>query len=202
MTKNAVNELRNRLKANDRTAYQHLLENCGHFCIHKLMRKTGCAYEDAEDILMDAVLIFRENILSGKVVQISSLKAYVFSICFNKWSEYRREKQRRSLAIAKSAAAWAPPEPNIEEQIVAQEDFATAQAKKERQQAISQAAFSALGTKCQKILQYFYVEDKSMAEIATLLNYANAKVAKNLKARCYKKWIALAHQKMEMSHEK
>jgi len=47
---------------------------------------------------------------------------------------------------------------------------------------------------CKKILILFYYENRSMKEIAEIMNLANDKVAKNKKNRCLNKLRSLAQQ--------
>ena len=187
-------DLKKRIKNRDPEIYRMILQESGSYCINQLMRKTNCSVEDAEDVLMDAILIFRDNIVSGKIKELKSIKAYIFSICWNNWRAAHRQKQRLSLAKEKFAASFYAPEQSAEARIVALEDAQKQMKDKEKQAKLSQKALKMLGDKCQKILKYYYKEEKSMAEIATILGYANAKTMKNVKARCYKKWIEFAHQ--------
>ena len=48
------------------------------------------------------------------------------------------------------------------------------------------AALEEMNEDCQAVLKYFHIEKKKMIEIAQLMGFANADVAKNQKSRCLK----------------
>ncbi|MBA4850562.1 sigma-70 family RNA polymerase sigma factor [Emticicia sp. BO119] len=51
---------------------------------------------------------------------------------------------------------------------------------------MAQSIFKKLGTLCQGILKAYYLDQKSMEEIAVLFNLGNANAAKVRKFRCMK----------------
>ena len=51
----------------------------------------------------------------------------------------------------------------------------------------AEEAFILLGEKCKELLMQFYFHKKPMIEIASMLGFANEKVAKNQKYKCLEK---------------
>jgi len=202
MDQTELNVLQSRFEAGDELAYKELLEQCGHYCIRKLVAETNCLEEDAEDILMDSVLIFRDNLLSGKITYLTNLRSYVFGICYNNWLKHRRTRQRFDRIHMLVADDLYEPETSVEAQLIKGEDMKIQQKIHTNRVYVSQQALLELGEKCRKIITFFYIDEKSMTEIAQLMGYANSDVAKNLKSRCYLRWIQVAQQKMELLNEK
>ncbi len=190
-------EVADNLRKGDTQIYEELLYEYGAYCVKKLKYKTGCSDEDAEDILIDAIIIFRDNMLSGKLTHLESMKAYLYAICWNKWNELRREKEKMRKNAEELSSKLYTTSPSREEELIQQEQQSIQRNRYLHEMNISKQALNELGEKCNKILSLFYVEGKSMSEIAKILGYANGKTVKNIKSRCYRKWIAIAKQKMD-----
>ncbi|MEM7657009.1 MAG: hypothetical protein AAF399_12825, partial [Bacteroidota bacterium] len=94
MTDLAFQQLRTHISAGDPAGLKQVFEETHYYCVRTLMKKTRCDEADAEDLYMDAVLVFRENVLSGKLQQLSNLKTYVFGICWNLWRDFQRAKTK------------------------------------------------------------------------------------------------------------
>jgi RNA polymerase sigma factor (sigma-70 family) len=77
-----------------------------------------------------------------------------------------------------------------------QEDISK-EVEKEQRFQLAEKAIASLGEKCRNILMFFYVERKSMLEIAGLLGYSSENTAKNQKFKC----LESARKKLqEISH--
>lgn len=153
------------------------------YCIRTLIRKTNCNKEDAEDLFMDSILIFRDNVLKGKLTSLTNLNSYIFGICWNLWREQNRAK-----------AKWDAAKSDFEHQILVmetQEDLPfPGEELLEQKQLISKVveALGELGERCRKLLTYFYVEHRSQKEIAELMAFSSANVVKVTRHRCYQQW--------------
>lgn len=187
-------QLRTKLAEGDTMVYQQILEHCGHYCIKQLMRKTTCSYEEAEDFLMDAILIFRDKMINNKLQELKSIRAYIYTICWNKWNEGYRNQKKRKASYGAIIHTFYQPEQSIEQKIIEQEELNLREEHYQSQLSLSKQALIRLGEKCQRILKLYYAQEKSMADIAQIMGYANGQTVKNLKSRCYKKWIAIAHE--------
>ena len=64
------------------------------------------------------------------------------------------------------------------------------------QQAIAQDIISRMGVLCKEVLNLYYVEEKSMSEIAGLMNYKGEQSAKNRKAICMRELKQLVKEKL------
>ena len=195
-------QLRAKLIDREPAAYKKLLAECGHYCIHRLVKKTNCSTADAEDILMDAILIFSEKVIEGQILELTSVRAYIYSVCWNRWNELHRRKKRQSLTVENIASSLYEAEQSIEQKIIAAENKKLQEAQYQSEINISRNALQMLGEKCQRILKLYYAQERSMKEIANIMGYANAQTVKNLKSRCYKKWVQLAQQIAESNYGK
>lgn len=169
-------------KGEDR-GLQSVFDETNRYCVRTLIKKTSCDTADAEDIFMDAMLIFRENILSGKLAQLSNIKTYMFGICWNLWRDFNRARTK-----------WGQPENEVERQlflIAAHDPLGDEDEKEFIQGRLKrvQDALSRLGEKCRKLLLYVYVEERSQKEIAEIMDFAGPEVVKVTRHRCYQQWV-------------
>ncbi|MDX2245869.1 MAG: sigma-70 family RNA polymerase sigma factor [Bacteroidia bacterium] len=167
----------------DDKGLQYVFDETNRYCVRTLIKKTRCDTADAEDIFMDAMLIFRENILSEKLIQLTNIKTYMFGICWNLWRDLNRAK-----------AKWGHPENETERQVflIAAHDPQMEEDEKDfvlhRMKEVKDA-LSRLGEKCRQLLTYVYVEERSQKEIAEIMNFASPEVVKVTRHRCYQQWM-------------
>lgn len=158
-------------------------------CINYLLKRKLCNREEAEDTFTDAVLVLRDNIVSGKISQLSSTKSYLLSTCINMSKEkltYKTTKEKKSENVRLLL---------YEKNHTPVEDEITAELLE-----ISQKAFAALSDQCRKIIIAFYIYKIPMKEIAEELEFSSADVAKMTKSRCYKYWLK-AVNKIKANYE-
>jgi len=148
--------------------------------ITRLLRvKMNISLSKAEDVFSDALLVFRQNVISGKIKNLSSVKAYLSSTCMNMVRESWNYSNRR---LKKEAAVRLLLYDN------SHKEYGEAD-HNELMLEVSQRAFRMLSKKCQRILVAFYVYKVPMKEIAEELEFASADVAKMTKARCFRTWL-------------
>ena len=175
-------DLVEQLKRGNNSSLRFIFEEHAEYCINNLQRKTGCSQEEAEDILMDAIINFREKAIAGKISYMTSIRNYIYTVCINmqrvKYQSRKRIEGKRDEVMmffqSEDKHGFDPDEADEETG---------------RLINLSMQAFRALGENCQKILHMFYVDEMNMTDIAEKLGLANANVAKTTKSRCYKKWM-------------
>ena len=129
--------------------------------------------EDAIDIYQDSIVTLYENILSGKLISLtSSLKTYLFAI--GKYKIYN------SLKVQVTTADFSDYQFLLEEED--EEEFLLLEEKIENMQK----AYQQLGSKCQEVVKLFYYENLSIEEIKDRLAYTSKDVVKSQKSRCIK----------------
>lgn len=171
------------IKRNDNIALQHIYVKCGPHCISKLRSKRNCSIEDAEDLFIDAVIIFRENVLRNKISELSNVSSYLFTICDNIFlAKLKKEQSNKSKY------------PEIKDIFYPDEFSGSDESRNEEILNATKKAWSQLKENCKDILSYFYVDHLRMKEISELMGFANSDVAKTTKSRCYKHFMKAAHE--------
>jgi RNA polymerase sigma factor (sigma-70 family) len=153
-----------------------------------ICREYNCSIDDGKDIYQVSVLIFHDNVKSGKLEHlVSSIKTYLFGIGKNVVKENMRKAKRHTpINQEKWLKEYLIDDPEISP--VEEDVFNTAK-----------NALSKLGQPCQKLIELFYYEKKSMEEISSVLNYKNAETAKNQKCKCMARLRKLFEQEMTIT---
>lgn len=123
--------------------------------------------DEAKDIFQDALLVFWQKAVSGKLILTSKISTYLYSICLNLW---RKELDRKG-------------------RLSREEVEKTTYQDHERKESIKiiNECINQLGDTCRRILTYHYFDGLSMSDIAEKLNFANTDTAKTKKYKCKKK---------------
>ena len=173
--------LRQALAAGDNSSLGFIFDQHADFCIENLVYKNACSRQDAEDIFVDSLLIFRENVINGKVTYLTDVRNYVYTTCRNQYLARLQNSQMRDKKLKQIT-------PKIEH---TDEENPLIMAEQLEQQEkmiqLSKEAFELLNEKCQKILNLFYVKKLSLKEIADQMGAGNAGVVKTNKYRCLSK---------------
>jgi RNA polymerase sigma factor (sigma-70 family) len=131
----------------------------------------GCTRDEAKDAYQTSVLVFYENVVSGRLTVLnSSIKTYLFAIGKNKILEMKRAAGKLSGIE------------EVEESLpdLVDED---GQADPHQLKRVS-VCLEKLGEPCATLLKQFYYHNSSLEEIAQQLNYKTTDSAKNQKYKC------------------
>jgi RNA polymerase sigma factor (sigma-70 family) len=157
--------------------------------IHWVSKEFKCSLDDSKDIYQVTIMIFYENILSGRLnTLVSSIKTYLFGIGKN----VARENQRRlSRVVSIDVEQWL------------NEFYADKECELLDERAFEAAnrAIGQLGETGQKLIQLFYHQHKSMEEISAILNYKNAETAKNQKCKSMAILRKLFHAELQVAEK-
>lgn len=182
--KTDTNSIVQRIKAGDTTCLEELVISYKSYCVNGLKKKVRCSDDEADGLFIDALLEIRDKILTDKVTHFVNLKSYIFGICQNMWLAQRREEKK--LADKQN-------EVEIYYREYLQDDFLwdTDSSPDYKEELIGRVniALGSIGDKCRMIIKYFYIEKRSMEDIAELLGFASSDVAKTSKSRCFKKLV-------------
>ena len=138
-------------------------------------KKFSIKEDIAVDIYQETFISFYQNLLSGKLTQLtSSIKTYIFGI--GKFKIYEHLRVDSKLKIIDE-----PLRSDITEDL----DL-DSQVLNEREQLVKKQ-FKKLGQQCQEILELFYLQGRSISEIQVFKEYESTDVVKSLKWRCLKK---------------
>ncbi len=133
----------------------------------KMVIKNSGTEQEAKDIYQEALVVFWQKAISGKLVLTSKISTYIYSICQNLWRKELDRKKRHSSEQKDSA------------------EFPTHD-KEERAKLINQC-INQMGDTCKKVLMYYYFDGLSMQDIADKLGFANTNTAKTKKYKCKQK---------------
>jgi RNA polymerase sigma factor (sigma-70 family) len=132
------------------------------------LKQFNCSKTLAEDAWQQAIIIFYENVISGRLQNLSSSeKTYLFAIGKNKLRESGRQQMRVQDISDIDVAEETTPEP-LDQQML---DRAV-------------ASLDLLGEPCRSLLVEFYYHKSSMKQIVDKLGYKNEEAAKSQKYKC------------------
>ena len=187
-----------RIRKGDSQALADVMTDSAAYCAKVLVKNTGCLFEEAQDYFIEAVLVMRDKILKDELTELSSLKAYLYRICWNMWQEQNRKKARLQKHSTDIREAFYNESQQDKDPLVWEEVQQQSETVYQQKLAATRSALEKLDEKCRKILTLFYIQRQRMKAIAEQLKFASADVAKTSKSRCYKKWITEINQLMQV----
>jgi len=127
--------------------------------------------EDAKDIFQEAMLVLYQKSQLADFSLTCQIQTYLYSVSRRLWLK-KLQAQYKNIEL-RDNKDWVDTESDVE---VFQ--------KKETQLNKLQKALEMLGEPCKGLIESFYIESKSMQEIAELFKYTNKENAKNQKYKC------------------
>jgi len=165
------------IKANDQIALkQFYMRN--YFKIESLVLKNSGSVEHAKDLYQDSFIVVWKNLKNDKFIpkNETALQGYLYQIAKNKWMDVLRSKTfKKTNALTNDTLAILKEEPSDEHKDANEEKL-----------NVTMNAFKYLGRPCKQLLTNFYYEKKSLRDIASELQIAEASV-RNKKYRCMEK---------------
>jgi RNA polymerase sigma factor (sigma-70 family) len=161
-----------RIKANDRTVLGEIFIRYEKM-IFSYIKTHGGSNADAEDVLQESIIVLWQNVCSGSFKLTSKIGTYLMGVAKNKWREELRKRSR--ISSINEQADFPDDEKKVMDIILTQEKV-----------KLIQRALNALSPLCKKLLMLFYFEERSMDEIANILEFANTDVVKSKKYQCKK----------------
>lgn len=137
----------------------------------RLVVSNSGSEQEAKDIYQEAVVVFWQKAVSGKLVLTSKISTYLYSICLNLWRKELDRKSRHSNEES-DTKEYQKHELNEKTRIIHE-------------------CIDRLGDTCKKVLSYYYFDGMSMKQIAEKVGFANTDTAKTKKYKCKKKLDAL-----------
>ena len=118
------------------------------------------------------MIVLYEKVRSGTFELNCQIKTYLYSVCRRLWLK-RLQQLNRYSAPVDNLDALIPVEEEIEEHEQRNMEF-----------DMMNKAIGSLGEPCKSLLEAYYLEKRSMQDIATSFGYTNADNAKNQKYKC------------------
>ncbi|OJY88900.1 MAG: hypothetical protein BGP13_02465 [Sphingobacteriales bacterium 40-81] len=159
------------VKANDEKALKTLYNN-NYSKVQQYVLQNSGTEEQAKDIYQDAFITTWRNIQLGKfkLVENSSLNAYIFQVAKYKWLDHLRSSSVKKTIRFETA----------HEDMMTFEDLTDIDTERI---ALIKQNFKKLGDACRDMLTRFYYRRQALKEIAEALRITE-ETAKNNKYRC------------------
>jgi RNA polymerase sigma factor (sigma-70 family) len=159
------------LARNDRKCIEAIYRD-NYNAVQSLIIKNNGSIDDAKDIFQEAILVLYERVQSNEFVLNCQIKTYIYSVSRRLWLK-RLVQQNRFLVMEEAEHEIVSVEVEIEEHEKQHTEF-----------LMMEKAMGSLGEPCKSLLEAFYIQKRTMQEIASTFGYTNAENAKNQKYKC------------------
>ena len=140
--------------------------------VQSLVVNNSGSYDDARDIFQETMIVLYEKARSGSFELNCQLKTYIYSVSRRLWLKKLNQSQRYVPDLG-NVFESVPVEDQLEQHDQKNSDF-----------GMMEKAMSGLGEPCKTLLEAFYLQKRSMTDIAGQFGYTNADNAKNQKYKC------------------
>lgn len=140
--------------------------------VQSLVINNNGSVQDAMDVFQEAMIVLYEKARSGAFELNCQIRTYVYSVCRRIWLKRLQQLNRFSNEMD-SLAEVVPVEEDIEEHERRDEEF-----------QLMEKTISSLGEPCKSLIEAFYIQKRTMQDIASQFGYTNADNAKNQKYKC------------------
>jgi RNA polymerase sigma factor (sigma-70 family) len=161
--------------------YAHLLPK-----VRSHITRNGGNKEEAEDIFQDSIIILYQQVIDKKLKEIENIQGFLFQTTKNLWIN-RAKRKNRSNSLSEREA-------DVQSDTPSAIDFLMT---KEKQQAWDEL-FGMLGEKCCTIIALHLYDQKSMEEIAQVLELSGANAAKTQHYRCKQKLMDCMDERQDL----
>lgn len=159
------------LARNDRSSVETIYkENYG--MVRSLIINNNGTTDEAKDIFQEAMIVLYERVRSGTFELNCKIKTYLYSVCRRLWLK-RLQQINRYPASIEGSEETVPVEEHIEQHAKVDWEF-----------QLMEKTINGLGEPCKSLIEAYYLQKKSMQEIAVEFGYTNADNAKNQKYKC------------------
>lgn len=146
-------------------------------CISHVKRVCQCQDDDAEDLVMDSIIVLRDKILSNEY-ENSNVQSFLISVAINKWKN-RKNKYDRIVFFD-------PLDTENKELSSTDSPGENDDLRLKELNAIQHAIMSA-SEKCGELLRRNLYDGIPLEMLVDDLGYKNYNVIKSMKSRCMKK---------------
>jgi RNA polymerase sigma factor (sigma-70 family) len=159
------------LAKNDKNSIEAIYrENYG--AIQSFVLNNNGSTEEARDIFQEAMIVLYEKSRSPTFILTCQIKTYLYSICRRLWLKRLQQLSKYSAQV-ESLEDTVPVDEDIEDHEKHNEDF-----------ILMENAMAKIGEPCKSLLDAYYIQKKSMQDIASDFGYTNADNAKTQKYKC------------------
>lgn len=159
------------LAVNDRKSVETIYKLFYNMVQSLILNNNGSA-DDARDIFQETVIVLYEKAKSGSFELNCQLKTYVYSVSRRLWLKKLQQQQK-----------FIPNMTGLDETVPVEEEVESHNQLNSEFQMMEKALLH-LGEPCRSLIEAFYLQKKSMTDIAGHFGYTNADNAKNQKYKC------------------
>lgn len=159
------------LALNDRKSVETIYKLFYNMVQTLIINNNGSA-DDARDIFQETVIVLYEKAKSGSFELNCQLKTYVYSVSRRLWLK-KLQQQQKYIPNLTGLDETVPVEEEVDNHSVRNSEF-----------QMMEKALLHLGEPCRSLIEAFYLQKKSMTDIASHFGYTNADNAKNQKYKC------------------
>lgn len=142
--------------------------------LHMVVNNHGIE-DDARDLFQDTMIVMYDKSREPGFTLEAALKTYIYAVARRLWLKQLNRRNKAPLKYTELAEedleTYSPDEVQEHEE------------KEERFKVMAQALLK-LGEPCKSLLESFYIQQKSMQEIAEQFGYTNTDNAKTQKYKC------------------
>jgi RNA polymerase sigma factor (sigma-70 family) len=159
------------LARNDRKAAETIYKENYNMVQALIINNNGSA-DDAKDIFQEAMIVLYEKVRAGNFELTAQIKTYLYSVCRRLWLKRLQQMNRYRPDLEGGGELV-----QVEEEMESHERLNT-------EFLLMEKALGSLGEPCKSLLEAYYLQKRSMTEIATTFGYTNSDNAKTQKYKC------------------
>lgn len=158
------------LARNDKKAIETIYKE-NYNLVQALVVNNSGTSEDAKDIFQEAMIVLYEKVQSGSFELNCQIRTFVYSVSKRLWLKRLIQQNRFSISDG-------------HEEVVSVDEEMDEHERRNTEFVMMEKAMNGLGEPCKSLLEAFYLQKKSMQEIAGNFGYTNSENAKNQKYKC------------------
>jgi RNA polymerase sigma factor (sigma-70 family) len=142
--------------------------------VEKMVFKMNGSTDEAYDVFQDSMTILYEKAKANDLVLSCKLSTYLTAIAKHLWLKKLSGKKKQSFSVLHD---------DVDYEIAAENDIGRF-VEFEKNVSKLTHCFEQIGEPCNSLLKAFYIQSKSMQEIADEFGYTNPENAKTQKYKC------------------
>lgn len=159
------------LATNDKKAVETIYQE-NFNTIQSLIINNNGSSDDAKDVFQESMIVLYEKVKTEGFELHCQIKTFLYSVCRRLWLK-RLQQQNR----------YSSPGDNMEAVVDVDEDLSVHE-QKDLELDMMEKAIGNLGEPCKSLIEAYYLQKKSMQEIAADFGYTNSDNAKTQKYKC------------------
>ncbi len=128
--------------------------------------------DDARDVFQEAMVVLYEKSRDTTFSLNCQIKTYVYSVCRRLWLKRLQQLNKYSTQVE-----------SLEETVFVEDEMEEHE-KRDNDFTLMEQAMGKIGEPCKSLLDAYYLQKKSMQDIAANFGYTNADNAKTQKYKC------------------